>query len=108
MTKITYFITPTGLVKIGTKAAEFVPILGPTLEYAKKAKKITEMTDPVSATSRGIGIMFNYCFGKAGALSIECLLWLGFSTAGGVTANPAMIALGAQFGNMVMDSITDD
>lgn len=111
MTKIIYFVTPTNMVKIGskigTKAAEFVPILGPTLEFTKKAKKVTEMTDPVSASSRGVGILFNYCFGKAGAVSIECALWFGLSVAGGVTCNPALIAAGAQFGNMVMDEILD-
>ena len=111
MTKIIYFVTPTNMVKIGskigTKAAEFVPILGPTLEFTKKAKKVTEMTDPVSASSRGVGIVFNYCFGKARAVSIECALWFGLSVAGGVTCNPALIAAGAQFGNMVMDEILD-
>jgi hypothetical protein len=107
MTKIIYCVTPKSLVKIGSKAAEFVPILGPTLEFTKKAKKLTEMSDPVSASSRGIGIVFNYCFGKAGALSLECILWLGFSVAGGTTCNPGLIALGAQFGNMVIDNIID-
>ena len=43
--------------------------------------------------SRGVGILFNYCFGKAGAVSIECALWFGFSVAGGVTCNPALIYL---------------
>lgn len=105
MTTIFYFLTPTSLVKIGSKAAEFIPVLGPTLDFSKKAKKVTEMTDPISA--RGVGILFNYCFGKAGAVSIECALWFGFSVAGGVTCNPALIAAGAQFGNMVMDEILD-
>lgn len=63
------------------------------------------MTDPVSASSRGIGILFNYCFGKTGAVYLECILWFGFLTAGGVTANPALIALGAQFGNIVVEDI---
>ena len=40
---IIYFVTPTTIVKIGSKTAEFVPILGPTLEFTKKAKKITDM-----------------------------------------------------------------
>ena len=66
MTTILYFVTPKTLAKIGGKAAKFIPILGPTVEYTKKAKKITEIADPVSASSRGIGILFNYCFGKAG------------------------------------------
>jgi len=107
MTTIIYFITPTSLVKIASKGAEFIPVLGPTLDFTKKAKKVTEMTDPISASSRGVGILFNYCFGKAGAVSIECALWFGFSVAGGITCNPALIAAGAQFGNMVMDEIID-
>lgn len=107
MTKITYFVTPRSLVKIGVKASEFIPILGPTLTYTKKAKKITEMTDPVSATSRGVGMLFNYCFGKAGALTVECSLWLLFSVAGGMTCNPLLIAAGAECGNLVIDEIMD-
>lgn len=73
MAKIIYFITPKSIVKLTSKAAEFIPIIGPSLEFTKKAKKVTEMTDPVSASSRGIGILFNYCFGKAGAVSIKCI-----------------------------------
>ena len=49
MTKINYFVTPKSLIKIGSKAVEFVPILGPTVDFTKKAKKVTELTDPVSA-----------------------------------------------------------
>ena len=101
------FITPKTIAKLGTKAVEFIPVVGPSLEFTKKAKKITEISDPVSASSRGVGILFNYCFGKAGAVSIECILWLGLSTAGGLTANPALIAFGAQFGNLVIDEIID-
>ena len=107
MTKIIYFITPKSIIKVGSKAAEFIPILGPLAQYTKKAKKVTELSDPVSATSRGIGVMFNYCFGKAGAMSIECILWLGLSTAGGIIANPVLIAGGAEFGNMLLDEIID-
>ena len=107
MTKIICFVTPTSLVKIGTKAIEFVPVFGPTIEFTKKAKKVTEMTNPISASSRGIGIAFNYCFGKAGAVSLECALWLGLSVAGGVTGNPGLIAAGAQFASMIMDEILD-
>ena len=107
MTTIIYFVTPRSLVKIGSKAAEFIPILGPSLEFTKKAKKVIEMTDSINASSRGVGILFNYCFGKAGAVSIECALWLGFSVAGGLTCNPALIVVGTQLGNMVIDEILD-
>ncbi len=61
MIKIIYFITPKSVVKIGTKAAEFITVLGPTLDFTKKAKKFTEITDPISASSRGVGVLFNYC-----------------------------------------------
>ena len=107
MVRIFYFITPTSLAKIGSKAIEFIPVVGPTLDFTKKAKKMTELADPVSASSRGVGIVFNYCFGKAGAVSIECALWFGFCVTGGVTGNPILIAAGAQFGNMVIDEILD-
>jgi len=60
MTTILYFVTPRSLVKIGSKAAEFIPVLGPALDFTKKAKKVTEMADPISASSRGIGMMFNF------------------------------------------------
>lgn len=96
--RIIYFVTPSSFVKIASKAGEFIPVLGPAIEFTKKAKKVTEMTDPVGASSRGIGIVFNFCFGKAGAVSVECALWLSLSVNGGVTANSGLIALGAQFG----------
>lgn len=50
MTTILYFVTPRNLVKIGSKAAEFIPVLGSTLDFFKKAKKVTEMTDLISAS----------------------------------------------------------
>ena len=107
MTKIIYFITPQSIIKVGSKTTEFIPILGPMAQYTKKAKKVTERSNRVIATLRGIGIMFNYCFGKVGAMSIECILWLGLSTAGGITANPALISGGTEFENMLLDEISD-
>lgn len=107
MVKIIYFVTPWGLAKLGTKSAKFIPILGPSLEFTKKAQKLTDLSNPVTASSRGIGLLFNFCFGKAGALSAKCLLWFGFSIVGGTTANPTLIAIGAQFRNMVLEKILD-
>ena len=105
MTQMIYFITPKSLIKITTKAGEFLPIVGPTLTYTKKAQKMTDLANPVSATSRGVGMMFEYCFGKAAKISTECVLWFSLSVAGGVTANPVLIAAGAQFGEMIVDDI---
>ena len=105
MTKVIYFITPTSIIKVGSKAAEFVPIVGPWMTYTKKATKATQLSNPVSATSRGIGLMFNHCFGKVGAITIECALWFGLSVVGGVTGNPVFIAGGAECGNLVIDEL---
>jgi len=95
------------MVKIASKAGEFIPVVGPGITYIKKAKKVTGLTDPVSAGSKGMGTMFNVCFGKTGAITVECVLWLGFSVAGGLTANPVLISAGAEFGNMVLDELLD-
>ena len=102
---IIYFVTPKSVIKVTTKAAEFVPILGPGVEYIKKAQKLTEISDPVTASSRGIGMIFKSCFGKPAVVSAECVFWLGLSVAGGVTANPVLIGLGAQMGNLVVDDL---
>ena len=40
---IIYFITPKNVVNIGSKAAEFVPIVELAVEYIKKAKKVTHI-----------------------------------------------------------------
>ena len=64
------FFNPTSLVKIVSKAAKFILVVGPSLGFTKIAKKVTEMTDPLNVTSRGMSIMFNYYFGKVGAVSI--------------------------------------
>ena len=40
MTKIIYFVTPTNLVKIGSKAAKFIPVMVPTLDFTKKVLHI--------------------------------------------------------------------
>ena len=105
MTKILFFITPQRFVKIGARLGEFVPVIGPTFQFSKKARRVTEIANPVSASARGVGILFDYCFGKTGAVTVECALWLSLSVAGGMTGNPSLIAVGAEFGNMVIDEI---
>lgn len=104
-----FFVSPKSVVtitsKVGGKAIDYLPIAGPTLKYIKKAKKVTNLSDPVSATSRGIGVMFDYCFGPVGAKSVECVLWLGLSVAGGLTCNPILIAAGAEFGDIILEDV---
>lgn len=96
---IIYFLTPKSVIKVTTKAAEFVPILGPGVEYIKKAQKLTDISDPVTASSRGVGMIFKSCFGKTAVVSAECVLWLGLSVAGAViaasVANPNPVTIGS-------------
>ena len=88
---IIFFLTPQNFAKITAKSAEYIPVAGPLIEYTRKSQKLTELSDPVSATSRGIGILFTTCFGKTAVISAEWVLWFGLSIAGGVTGNPALI-----------------
>ena len=104
---ILYFITPQTMVKVGAKATEFIPLVGPQVEFYKKTKKLTELSDPVSATSKGIGLIFKQCFGKTATLSAECIIWFGCSVVGGITGNLPIIALGAQVGNLIVDELLD-
>ena len=46
MTKVVYFILPSsltevGLQKLGLKSVDFLPVVGPTVSYLRKAKKVT-------------------------------------------------------------------
>lgn len=107
MTNLLFFIPPKLVAKLANKATEFVPVLGPFANFNKKVTKITSATNPISASTQGVGMLFNYCFGKAGAVTAECILWFGFSTIGGMTANPAFIAVGAEFGNMILDEFIE-
>ena len=105
MVQIRFFISPKSFVKVVTKAGEFVPIVGPLVTYTKNAQKATELANPVSATSRGIGLMFESCFGKTGKVTSECILWATFSIIGGITANPGFIAAGVTFGDMIIEDL---
>ena len=62
--------------KIVTKSVEFVPVIGPGLKYIKTAKKVTKFTNPVKATTY---------------------------TAGIVTGNPALLAVGLEAGNEILE-----
>lgn len=74
MTKVVYFalpssLTTTGLEKLSAKNVEFLPAVGPMVSYAKKAKKVTKMANPVSAAARGISVISEFYFGKEATLS---------------------------------------
>jgi len=70
---------PIGTVvdKVFTKSVEFVPVIGPGLKYIKTAKKVTKFSNPVKATTT--------------------------TTAGLVSGNPALIAVGLEAGNEILE-----
>lgn len=62
--------------KVIGKSVEFVPVIGPGLKYIKTAKKVTKFANPVKATTY---------------------------TAGLATGNPALIAVGLEAGNEILE-----
>lgn len=45
MTKVVYFVLPSGLTevglqKLGLKSIDFLPVVGPSVSYLRKAKKV--------------------------------------------------------------------
>ena len=62
--------------KVIEKSVEVVPVIGPGLKYVKTAKKVTKFSNPVKATT---------------------------TTAGLVSGNPALIAVGLEAGNEILE-----
>ena len=92
--------------KVIEKSVEFVPVIGPGLKYIKTAKKVNKFANPVKATTYTAGMLLEICGAKYAKYSALCTVWATTTTAGFLTGNPALIAVGAQFGNMVIDDIS--
>jgi len=95
--------TPLGPVveKVITKGVELVPIIGPGLKYVKTAKKVTKFTNPIKATTYTAGMLLELCGGKYLKYSVLCGVWATSTTAGILTSNPALMALGLEAGNEI-------
>ena len=89
--------------KIVTKSVEFVPVIGPGLKYIKTAKKVTKFTNPVKATTYTAGMLLEICGGKYAKYSALCAVWVTTTTAGVVTGNPALLAVGLEAGNEILE-----
>ena len=89
--------------KVVEKSVEFVPVIGPGLKYVKTAKKVTKFTNPVRATTYTAGMLLEICGGKYAKYSALCAVWATTTTAGLVTGNPALIAVGLEAGNEILE-----
>ena len=89
--------------KVIEKSAGFVPVIGPGLKYIKTAKKVTKFANPVKATTYTAGMLLEICGGKYAKYSALCAVWATTTTAGLVTGNPALIAVGLEAGNEILE-----
>ena len=82
--------------KVIDKSVGFVSIIGPGLKYVKTAKKVTKFSNPVKATTYTAGMLLEICVGKYEKYSVLCAVWATTTTAGLVSGNPALIAVGLE------------
>eukprot|EP00539_Tryblionella_compressa_P016760 CAMPEP_0178850148 /NCGR_PEP_ID=MMETSP0746-20121128/20363_1 /TAXON_ID=913974 /ORGANISM="Nitzschia punctata, Strain CCMP561" /LENGTH=100 /DNA_ID=CAMNT_0020515485 /DNA_START=277 /DNA_END=579 /DNA_ORIENTATION=+ len=85
--------------KVIEKSVEFTPVIGPGLKYVKTAKKVTKFANPVKATTYTAGMLLEICGGKYAKYSVRATT----TTAGLVTGNPALIAVGVEAGNEILE-----
>ena len=67
--------------KVVNKSVEFVPLIGPGLKYVKTAQKVTKFSNPVKATTYNAGV---------------------------ATGNPALIAVGLEADNKILEDFYGD
>lgn len=89
--------------KVVEKSVEIVPVIGPGLKYVKTAKKVTKFTNPFKATTYTAGMLLEVCGGKYTKYTVLCTVWATTTAAGVVTGNPALIALGLEAGNEILE-----
>jgi len=90
--------------KVIEKSVEFVPVIGPGLKYVKIAKKVTKSANPVKATTYTYGMLLEICGGKYVKYSALCAVWATTTTAGLVTRNPDLIAVGLEARNEILEN----
>lgn len=89
--------------KVVGKSVELVPVIGPGLKSIKTAKKVTKFSNPVKATTYTAGMLLEVCGGKYAKYSVLCAVWATSTTAGLATGNPALIAVGLEAGNEILE-----
>ena len=94
--------------KIVSVGSEYVPIVGPVYKYSKKAMKVTKLTNPVSVSSRAVGLIVIICSGPVIKYPALRLLWASTTIVGGATANPALIGASLEFSEMLLEEISGE
>ena len=89
--------------KVVEKSVEFVPVIGPGLKYVKTAKKVTKFANPVKATTYTANMLLEICGGKYAKYFALCAVQKTTTTAGLVTGNPALIAVGLEAKNEILE-----
>nr|YP_010283324.1 hypothetical protein MKU01_pgp050 [Psammodictyon constrictum]ULD16443.1 hypothetical protein [Psammodictyon constrictum] len=89
--------------KVVEKSVEFVPVIGPGLKYVKTAKKVTKFANPVKAITYTAGMLLEICGGKYAKYTALCAVWATTTTADLVTGNPALIPVGLEAGNEILE-----
>lgn len=89
--------------KIIEKSVEIVPVIGPGLKYVKTAEKVTKFSNPVKATTYTAGMLLEICGGKYAKYTVLCGVWATTTPVGLVSGNPALIAVGLEAGNEILE-----
>ena len=106
MSSIVLFISPKPFIKkVASVGTEFVPIVGPMVKFTTKASKITKITNPVTAASRGVGLVVISCTGPIIKYPALCALWGTTAVVGGITVNPVLIGASLEFSEMILEEV---
>ena len=106
MSSILLFISPKPIIKkIASTGSEFVPIVGPMIKFTTKASKITKISNPVTAASRGVGLVVIACTGPIIKYPVLCALWGTTAVVVGATANPVLIGASLEFSEMILEEV---
>ena len=85
-----------------------MPVIVPGLKYVKTAKKVTKFANPVKAITYTAGMLLELCGGKYVKYTALCIVWISSTTVGIAAGNPALIAVGLEAGNEILEDFYDE
>jgi hypothetical protein len=89
--------------KVASFSQEYIPVVGPFYKYTKRAIKVTEIANPVTAVSRATGYLVMACSGPIIKYPALCAIWAGSSIIGWSTGNPIFISISFEFASMILE-----
>lgn len=109
MINIVFFVSPKPFIKkVASTGSEFIPVVGPMVKFVTKAEKVTKITNPVTAASRGVGMVVIACTGPIIKFPALCALWGATAVVGGMTANPVLIGASLEFSEMILEELSGE